>query len=65
MWWDAKNKRPFALGVNGRKPLVCKQKVGAPEETRTPNPQIRSLVFYPMSSKSRQLQILAVAGDLP
>jgi hypothetical protein len=50
MWWDAKKKRPFALRVNGRKPLICKEFRGAPEETRTPDPQIRSLVLYPMSS---------------
>jgi len=42
MWWDAKKKRPFARRVNGRKPLVCKKFRGAPEEIRTPDPQIRS-----------------------
>jgi hypothetical protein len=37
-----KRKRPFARRVNGRKPLVCKEFRGAPEEIRTPDPQIRS-----------------------
>jgi hypothetical protein len=46
MRWDGKRKRPFALGVNGRKPLVCKEFRGAPEEIRTPDPQIRSLFLY-------------------
>src|ERR1700761_4515512 len=52
MWWDAKKKRPFALRVNGRKPLVFKEFRRAPEEIRTPDPQIRSLMPYPMTSKS-------------
>jgi hypothetical protein len=28
-------------------------KAGAPEETRTPNPQIRSLVLYPIELRAR------------
>lgn len=36
-------------------------KCGAPEETRTPNPQIRSLVLYPVELRVRREQVFSRA----
>jgi hypothetical protein len=39
--------------VQGLKPLGYQGKNGAPEEIRTPDPQIRSLVLYPAELRAR------------
>jgi hypothetical protein len=33
--------------------LEALEKIGAPERSRTPNPQIRSLVLYPIELRAR------------
>jgi hypothetical protein len=38
---------------------------GAPEEIRTPDPQIRSLVLYPAELRARFLQNLSGPGGPP
>jgi hypothetical protein len=40
-------------------PPVSKLSIGAPEEIRTPDPQIRSLVLYPAELRARR------AGSVP
>jgi hypothetical protein len=37
-------------------------KIGAPERSRTPNPQIRSLVLYPVELRARTEQQAGCAG---
>src|SRR4051812_9879531 len=46
-----RRERPFARNV--RQPLEASQPIGAPEEIRTPDPQIRSLVLYPAELRAR------------
>ncbi len=38
------------------------EKVGAPERSRTPNPQIRSLVLYPIELRARAEQPSGLRG---
>src|SRR5438105_4098868 len=38
--------------VNRLDPLYLFEKIGAPERSRTPNPQIRSLVLYPVELRA-------------
>jgi hypothetical protein len=38
------------------------EKIGAPERSRTPNPQIRSLVLYPIELRARAAELAGVAG---
>ena len=38
------------------------ERIGAPERSRTPNPQIRSLVLYPIELRARAEQRAGVKG---
>ena len=40
------------------------EKVGAPERSRTPNPQIRSLVLYPIELRARAEKPTGVQGQI-
>src|SRR5436309_57518 len=53
---------PIAADLNGRVSTRSQKKNGAPEEIRTPDPQIRSLVLYPAELRAR---LAHRAGSVP
>ena len=53
MAWEASEAGPFVRDPGGRPALTANGEAGAPGETRTPNPQIRSLVLYPIELRAR------------
>src|SRR5918992_2919537 len=54
-----------AAGPNVRRMAKLLEKSGAPGETRTPNPQIRSLVLYPIELRARVFGTLGPASRRP
>jgi hypothetical protein len=49
--WQLPLSLPRDLSYESINPSPC-EKVGAPERSRTPNPQIRSLVLYPIELRA-------------
>ena len=51
--WDGPKLAPPGGGLGGRMALARKARTGAPGKTRTSNPQIRSLVLYPIELRAQ------------
>ena len=44
--------------------VINSQEIGAPAGTRTPNPQVRSLVLYPVELRVRKVGAMVKSADV-
>jgi hypothetical protein len=50
------------MGMNGRA-LRTEERLGAPGETRTPDPQVRSLMLYPTELRAHREPTAAIVTE--
>ena len=53
LWWDVRTAPSCKAEPTSKNPLLFNEFDGAPEEIRTPDPQIRSLMLYPAELRAR------------